>query len=219
MLVTPSGLEIRIDLRRAFTLIARLWEKDADTDALRVLKTVQGIQCIVPFLGFVGAAVALFYGSAGWQIIAGHCLGRLVGKMITNTGFFVPGLVWVAMGWDRITGYGLLTLLPITTAWLLKGWGYAAAWLGGLFLGNLIVEGGSALARIFFHRNNIEALKGQSEIDFYSAYCLHAERLGIRRPFLVAAPEMRTGKWKKCLSDYLEKHPEALEMFMDSDYG
>ncbi len=218
MIVTPSGLKIRIDIQKAFTLMARLWEKDAHTDAFRVLKTMEGIQHISSLLGFIGGMGALFYGLVWWQIIAGHCLGRLVGKLVTHYGFFVPGLVRAAMGWERLVGYGLITLLAMTTAWLLKGWGYAAAWLLGLLLGYLIAEWGGEFVRILRYSDHLYSLMGQAEINFYIAYCLHAERLGIRRPFLVAAQEIQTEKWKKCLTDYVEKHPEVFKLFMYSDY-
>ncbi len=54
----------------------------------------------------------------------------------------------------------------------------------------------------------------ESEVNFFNAFRLNADRLGLPRSLEVTENEIATGGWEKCLEDYAAKHPEAVTSFL-----
>jgi hypothetical protein len=214
MFMTPRGLKIRIDIPSGFTLLSRLWENDPKTDAFRVLKTSEGLESIPAFAGFIGAFIGVFYGSASWHVAAGLVTGNVLGTLLTMFGAFViPGLPTIVTWWSWISGYGLLTGVGLASAWVLKGWGFAAAWIAGLFIAFVISNVFIQWPRMMYYKKKVGVPFTQSEINFFNAYRLHADRLGISHSIEVSEDEIQSGGWQRCLEDFASKYPEAVAKF------
>jgi len=215
MFKTPRGLEINIDVPTGFALLARLWVRDPKTDAFRVLKTVEGLEHIPSVAGFIGAFIGLWAGSAPWHVAGGLVLGNIFGKLVTMFGaFIVPGLPTLATWWSWVSGYGLLIGLGAAFAWFLKGWEYATAWIVGSMLAFVISMLFIEPSRMKYYKAKIGVPLGQSEVNFFNAYRLHADRLGLSHSIEIAPDEIQSGKWQDCLEDFAGKYPEAVSRFI-----
>ena len=119
MFMTPRGLKIRIDVQTGFALMARLWQKDNETDAFRVLKTCEGLEHIPSIFAFVAGLAGLFLGSEWWHVAAGIVGGSILGKLLTMFGAFVlPGLPTFATLWSWASGYGVFLLASVICSFL-----------------------------------------------------------------------------------------------------
>lgn len=215
MFKTPRGLEICIEVRYGFALLARLWKHDPATDAFRVLKTAEGLEIIPSIFGVVGAFVGLFMGSLSWAVVAGLVMGNILGKLLTMFGaFIIPGLTTFATLWSWIHGYGLLSIIGISLAWVLRGWEWAAAWIlgsiGAFVISKLFIEP----MRMKWYMHRIGFPFSESEVNFINAYRLHADRLGLPRSLDVSQDEITSGEWERCLEDYSAKYPQAVARFL-----
>lgn len=215
MFKTPRGLKIRIDVRNGFALLARLWKYDSATDAFRVLKTVEGLEIIPSIFGFVGAFVGLLMGSTWWVVPVGLVMGNILGKLLTMFGLFIiPGLPTLASLLSWIHGYGLLFMIGIFSALVLRGWEWAVAWIGGYLVAFVIAMMFIEPARMKYYMNRAGFPFSQSEVNFFNAYRLHADRLGLPRSIDVTEDEIASGDWERCLGDYAEKYPKAVARFL-----
>jgi len=215
--MTPRGLKIRLGLDWAFTLIARLWQKDPRTDAFRVLKTVEAIEYVPTVLAFAGSITAALVPSWPiWSVTIGAIAGTLLGVMLTRSGMFIIlrplGIMMLARAWSYFPGFGELHIVALVVRCLVRGWWLIPAWLVGHAAGAILQMGLEFLFVKLYHK-----LTGQpftpSEINFFYAYMLHADRLGITRDIDVSDSEIEQGKWYACLADYAEKWPEAVARF------
>lgn len=222
-LMTPRGLKIRLELPWAFGLMGRLWRKDPNTDAFTVLKTVEAIEHIPTLLTvIVGLIVALppNSGSLFW-IVLSMLSARIVGSLLTIFGVFIVlrplGLLWLATvkSWmPRVVEYGLVLVAGYSLI-RFRGWSIIPVWLGAYFMASvidLLIIGIWSARR--WHRLTGFAFS-PSELFFFHAYRLHADRLGLTRDLHVAATEAEANTWRDCLADYAEKWPEAVERFPD----
>ena len=215
MFMTPRGLKIRLEIPHGFALLARLWERDRDVDAFKVLKTCEGLENIPSIFAFVGGLVAIGVGFAPWHVLLGIVLGALLGKVLTMFGaFIIPGLPTLATLWSWAAGFGVFLGLGVATAWIVRGWRFAVFWMVGsvvAFIASmLIVEP----MRMKYYKERVGYPLSQSEINFFNAYRLHADRLGLTRDIEVSDAEIASGRWKACLEDYAQKYPEAVARFV-----
>ncbi len=181
---TPRGLKIRIPARWAFGLIGRLWERDRQTDAFRVLKTCEAIESVPATLAYsAGIVAACLYPLSPWAIAPARVSGALLGLCLTQMGLFIilrpTGALGLAYVWSWVNGYGILLVVGIGIAFAQAGWQGAAFWvLGGIvaFLANEAV--GFWLTAWNFNRLG-EAFT-ESEVNFFNACRLHADDLDCR---------------------------------------
>lgn len=212
--MTPRGLKIRIDIPTGFTLLARLWKSDPQTDAFRVLKTVEGLESIPSVIGFIGAFIGLLGGSTSWHVAYGLVIGNILGTLSTMFGvFIIPGLPAIATWWSRISGYGLFIGIGVASAWFLKGWEYAAAWIIGAVFAFIVSMLFIEPLRMKHYKAKIGTPLGQSEVNFFNAYRLHADRLGLPKSLEVTQDEIQSEEWQRCLEDFASKYPEAVSRF------
>jgi hypothetical protein len=214
MFMTPRGLKIRIDVPTGFALLARLWRNDPKTDAFHVLKTVEGLESIPSVAGFVGAFIGLLEGSASWHVAGGLIVGNILGTLLTIGAFIVPGLPTIATWWSWISGYGLLVGIGVATAWFMKGWEYAAAWIIGSVLAYAVSILFIEPARMKYYKAKIGVPLSQSEVNFFNAYRLHADHLGLSNSVEVSEDEIQSGEWQRCLEDFAGKYPNAVARFV-----
>ncbi|MDP6438580.1 MAG: hypothetical protein QGH74_03000 [Candidatus Brocadiia bacterium] len=215
MFMTPRGLKIRLDIPRGFTLLARLWQKDNHTDAFRVLKTCEGLEYIPSILGFVAGLIGLVVGSSPWHVLLAIVLGTVLGKVLTMFGMFrIPRLPPLATLWSWAAGYGIFTLVGVAASWLSRGWEFAAFWVAGhvaAFIASTFVL---EPMRTRHYKERMGYPLTQSEINFFNAYRLRADRLGVTRDTEVSDSEVASGGWQACLEDYETKYPEAVARFL-----
>ena len=215
MFMTPRGLKIRIDIPTGFALLARLWKGDPKTDAFCVLKTVEGLESIPSVAGFIGAFIGLLEGSASWHVAVGLIVGKILGALLTMFGvFIIPGLTTIATWWSWVSGYGLFLAIGVAYAWFLKGWEYAAAWVIGFVFAYVISMLFIELPRMKFYKTKIGVPLGQSEVNFFNAYRLHAGRLGLSNSVEISEGEIQSEEWQRCLEDFAEKYPNAVARFV-----
>jgi hypothetical protein len=106
-----------------------------------------------------------------------------------------------------------LTGIGVALAWFLKGWQYAAAWIGGSALAFVISMLAIEPLRMKYYKDKVGFPLSQAEVNFLNAYRLHADRLGLSRSIEVGEDEIRSGGWQQCLEDYATKYPEAVARF------
>ncbi|MFQ5464216.1 MAG: hypothetical protein ACE5E5_16510 [Phycisphaerae bacterium] len=216
-LMTPRGLKIRLELPWAFTLLGRLWKVDCRTDAFRVLKTCEGIESMPSFLSWLlGLAVAFYPGRPEWAIIVAIAGARIAGQLLMDLGRFDVlrplGLLWLGTVWSYIAGWGLIHIPAIITLLLVFGWKDAGCWIAGHVAAVVLAAAiGFYFTKRYFRSTGFPFTS--SETNFFSAYRLHADRLGLTRDIEVNDDEMETGLWEECLEDYARKYPEAVARF------
>lgn len=217
-IMTPTGLKIRLGIEWSFALLARLWMKDPATDAFRVLKTCEAIE-YVPTVAtlLAGLAATLLSRDLLWTIPASIVAGRLAGFILTQAGMFAIirplgllalGRIWCHIPYTSIIFYVLL----LGTLFATLGWIIPALWVvGGIAAWIMTVVAEFACMRRNFRLTG-EPLS-PSEVNFFNAYRLHADRLGLTRDLTVPDEEIASENWKSCLMDYAAKYPEAVARF------
>lgn len=216
--MTPRGLKIRLDLEWGFSLLNRLWEKDRRTDAFRVLKTCEAIEHIPMLFSVLAGLVALVQPKAlpGIAVAMALVVGRVGGILLTSFGRFdvlrPVGLVVLGTIWAQVPfGGSILLGIPLVTG-MLASWNRAAYWVAG-YVAAVIAQ---SIADAMLPARQ-QRLTGQpfttSEVDFFNAFRLHADRVGVSRDIDVGDEEASSGGWRKCLEDYATKWPEAVARF------
>jgi hypothetical protein len=159
--------------------------------------------------------VGLISGPNIWYVPLGIVVGSILGKVLTAFGLFIiPGLPSVGVIFSWAIGYGVFTLIGIAIAWILRGWIFSVAWLGGFIAEYIIVCFMLEGMIMYYYSKRIGYPVTTQEINFFNAYRLHADRLGMSRNLYVPDEEIATGHWEGCLQDYGAKYPEAVARFM-----
>jgi len=218
-IMTPTGLKIRLGVEWAFALLARLWKKDPATDAFRVLKTCEAIEYVPTVASLLaGLAVTLLCRDSLWTIPLAVVAGRLAGFILTQAGMFLIirpfGLLVLARIWCHLPNTSIILYVILLAAlYATLGWVIPALWVAGGLAARivLLVAEHAWIARNF--RQTGEPFT-PAEVNFFNAYRLHADRLGLTRNISVPDEEIGLGDWQKCLMDYAVKYPEAVARFL-----
>ncbi len=215
--MTPRGLKIRIELPWAFGLIGRLWSRDSQIDAFRVLKTCEAIEFVPDTISWtIGVVVVVNSAMPNWSIAVAIVFGRALGVLLTQLGLFVilrpSGILHSARIWSYVSGYGIFLIGALALILIFRSWDASVWWITGLLIGGLVRHG---IEFLFVWRNKkwIGTPFTSSEINFFNAFRLHADSLGIPNTLEVSDSEIERGEWKKCLIDYAGKYPEAVRRF------
>ena len=217
--MTPRGLRIRLQVEWAFALLARLWEKDSKTDAFRVLKTCEAIEDIPTVAAIAAGAIVTFWpGRPLWAIPLATITARLIGLVLTQEGVFIvldllrlrfAGLIfsYIPLAPSLVVHVPLIALI-----WWRLGWATVVVWVGG-FVGAFVLYW-----ILDFQLVNWRSRQGgvpitSSEVNFFNAYRLHADRLGVTRDVSVSEVELASRAWQDCLMDYAAKYPESVARF------
>lgn len=219
-LMTPRGLKIRLGLDGGFSLLARLWRRDPRTDAFRVLKTCEAITHIPVVLSVLAGAVLAIWPAAASPLWLGAALvlGRVAGTLLTAMGRFDVvrpfGLLWLGLIWSwlpSVVRAPLIVGIPAALGFLM-GWWWAIAWIVGS-VSAVVFSSGLEFLIVVINKQRVGQGFTAAEIDFFNAYRLHADRLGVTRDIDVTEEEAASGDWRECLNDYAEKWPEAVARF------
>lgn len=210
---TPRGLKIRIPVEHAFSLMERLRRADPATDAFRVLKTAEAIELVPMVLGLVAGTVSvLAFKVPLAYLVAVIPVARLVGLALTQCGLFTIirplGLLWLSRIASYISGFGLLELAVCVALAVRLGWIAAVYWIGAHLLAWILEQAIEWRMSSRLHRRT-GLLLFPSEVNFFNAYRLHADRLGQTRDVDVAESEAQSGAWMACFADLAHKWPQV----------
>lgn len=195
-IATPTGLKIRVEASWAFALLLRLKNKDPRTDAYRVLKTTEAIEYIPSLLATM-VALGFIYGYSPWAIPVGMVMGRILGLGLTLTGSFdtIRPLGLLALGevWCRIPWifHPAVHLLIAGVLFASHGWLATGIWIGSLALAWIAAHITEFVFLFFLRSKSGQPFPGtSSEVNFFNAYRLHADRLGLTRDITVSETEV-----------------------------
>ena len=144
--------------------------------------------------------------------------GRLAGFVLTQTGMFVIirplGLLALARVWCHFCYTSIIfyvVLLAVLYATL--GWAIPAVWVAGGVAARMV--GSVAEFAWTLRKSRLAGVPlTSSEVNFFNAYRLHADRLGLTRKVSVSDEEIALGDWQACLTDYAAKYPESVARFL-----
>lgn len=220
--MTPRGLKIRLATPLAFSLVARLRDAAPKRDPFEVFRTCEAIERIPSVLAVIFGLAAVVLGYRAllerrmlWIIPAAIIVGRLIGLLLTHYGVFIVlkplGLLRLALKWSRIPILPVLVVhLPLVVIfYVLFDWPVPAIWV----LGSACAFFACSLVTLFLSMRISKAtrmLLTSSEISFFHAYRLHAERLEITRDITLSKQEIKAESWKDVFREYSSRYPEAV---------
>jgi len=203
---TPRGLKIRISVEEAFSLMARLFP---ETDAQKMLKTVEGLDDFPNFLAFVTGLICYVFTVNPVSIAVSTGLMYIVGVLITFYGFFIiPCLPILAMHYSIHSRVFLLALTFL--GFIFVGWtGVLAFFIGKViaYLAGMLIE----LFKMKKMKKDLGIGFSLSEINFFNSYKFYANQQGISNDITVTDDEVKEGKWIEAFEDFAKKHPEAVQ--------
>lgn len=208
----------------AFSLLARLWTKDQKTDAFRVLKTCEAIEYVPSVTALIAGLVAVFCpGRPLWSIPVAIVTGKVLGLLLINWGFFIvlnpSGIMLGALVWSYIPLHPSAVIhVPLLVFFFIRfGWFVSAIWVAGNIAAFMIywtIEFRISKWRCW----RVGVPFTLSEISFFNAYRLHADRLGVPHNVDVTEEEVSSGHWKACFADYALNYPAAVQRFAGSNW-
>ena len=124
-------------------------------------------------------------------------------------GLLLLARIWSHFSYTSIIFYVVLLAVLFVTL----GWPIPALWVvGGLAARIVTMVAEFAWARRFFRLAGAPVTS--SEVNFFNAYRLHADQLGLTRNITVPDEEIALGDWQACLADYAAKYPESVARFV-----
>lgn len=172
---TPRGLKVRIDPLHAFALMARL---EPDVKPIQVLRTTEALEHLSTVCSILAALAALWIAPTLATVTLATLAGGIVGGAVSRYGLFmVPGLVSLGRLYSFVSGFGIVLVLVIGTAWLRASWAGVSGYLVGR-VGAGLTNGALNLQRSRVHMRVLGHPLTASEINFFNAYRLHASATG-----------------------------------------
>lgn len=210
---TPRGLKIRLDPVHAFTLLARL---EPTVPPIDVLRTTEAVENATSLAGVLAAAIAITVGGSIQSIFWSTFLAvTAVGGMNRYGIFLVPGLIWLSRLFSHVSGWGIFFVVLVVYAWVTVGWLGAAAYVGGRLAAgsvNWILE----LQRGRYYMRVVGHPLTASEINFFSAYRLHAKAIGASIDIDVT-DEDETEYGTACLNRFADEHPDIAANYVGGE--
>jgi len=211
-LFTPRGLKLRLPIRYAFTLMARVYPQ---RDPFRILQLTEEIDNLASLAGFT-AAFAAFYlrlepisiGLFVFAFVSVFRLVHLLGLFIPPFTFFLP----VSRVYSFVSGYGILLVGLMVFGFVRSGWKGVLAFAVGRTASTLVfglIE--LAYGRYLFQKIGLAVTS--SERSFFHAYRLEANRFGASTDLNVSEAELASDKWELVLRDLSVKWPVVVSRF------
>jgi len=207
---TPRGLKVRLSVDYAFALMARLYPR---VDAFRVLKTVEGIESLPQSFAFLAGLVCFFLNLLPSQIGITVFVVTVLFSLMTRYGLYVtPGIVRVGTIYSYLAGFGILLVLLAVFGFYRVGWrGVLAYFIARLAAG--IVNWLLAMQETRMYFRKVGEAFTVSERNFFNAYRLHANALGITTDIDVDDQERERDNWEPAFLDLATKYPEVVAKF------
>ena len=207
---TPRGLKIRVAPAHAFALMARRYPK---IDAFSVLKTTEGIEQSPASVALIVGLACFALGVDPWQVGLFVFLASItVSTMMLKGLFIVPSIVSLGVGYSYVSGFGLLLILVVIAGYFLSGWETVFAFFVGKFAAS-----GLACLLEFQEAKRYQKELGHpltgSEVSFFNAYRLHADKLGVSSDLAITDEEEKEEFWGAVFADLATKYPEVVARF------
>ncbi|GGK36160.1 hypothetical protein GCM10010965_31410 [Caldalkalibacillus thermarum] len=202
---SPRGVKIRIPVREAFTIMARLYPKRKPED---IMRTVEGIESLPSLFSTVSILMGLFMGLSWWAIIILSGFATLLAMIMINVGALISHKMTIAYYYSFIPFYIRYLLLFVLGYFAFSSW-----------YGILIVIGAklcSTIAQYFYEYQLIKKFKDHkvtfAEVIFIQAFRLNAVSIGVewREEAYDEEEEKNSDKWKKPFEEYINKYPHTL---------
>ncbi len=203
--VTPCGMQIRIDPREVFAMISILRRGSTRRrSVLGLLWCCDGIENIPNAIAYLAGLVAICLASSiPWAIPCAVIGGQLLGQLLRRDLAAFSSVVLVVRGWLTATMY-VRQSVAIVLAAMLGGWIAVVLWIGSSLAS-------PALDLLF-------AAKTSSVMQSYLlAWRLLLKGTGIQltREMLLAAVE--DGSWEKSWEEYAEAMPISAVRLVAAD--
>lgn len=206
---TPRGLKIRLDPVYAFTLLARL---EPRVHPIEVLKTTEAVENAPALAGIVAAVIAIGLQASEPTIFWATLITSAIIGASTRYGIFiVPGLIPASKVFSRFSGWGVFLVGVVILAWMSLGWTAAVAYVAGRVAATTVNWFFEVQRGRYYFRVVGEPLTG-SEINFFSAYRLHAQAIGESLD-VGLEDEAEREKGKAALLRFAEEYPGIAVMF------
>src|SRR5260221_13982219 len=189
---TPRGLKIRLSVDQTFALMSRLYP---EVDAFHILKLTEGLEAVPTMLGLIAGLICFYFKVSAFQIGILVFVAGLAGELITTFGlFFIPGLPKLGELYSYLSGYGIWLLITIVFGFISVGWLGVAAF----FIGKFLALGIGARLDMW-NMKRIHSKTGlaptKSEVNFFNAYRLYANKLGKSTNIDVSQDELKEENW------------------------
>lgn len=205
---TPRGLKIRLGPIAAFALLARL---EPTVRPIEVLRTTEAIENAPLLVGLI-ACVATVVWKAPVLVIFGTTFGAIavVGALLRYGVFIIPGLLPLSRLYSRFFGWGLFSLAAIILAWTTLGWLAAVASAAGRVAAG-VLNSYLEYRRSRFYMTEVGSPLTGAEVNFFSAFRLHAQSLGISTD--ITTFEHETAAAEASFDRFAEAHPQLAAMY------
>ena len=205
---TPRGLKVRFDPLFAFTLLARL---DPAVPPLEVLRTTEAVENAPSLAGVVGAVLAIASDASPSTVFwATFGSVAIIGALIRNGVFVIPGLIPLSRVFSYLSGWGLFFVAVIAYAWATLGWRAALAYVAGRLAAG-VVNGFLEMRHGRHFLKRVGYSFTGAEINFFAAYRLHAQASGKTTSLEVDPEEEEAGR--ACLLRFAVEHPDLAARF------
>lgn len=205
---TPSGLKIRLDPVFAFTLLSRL---EPAVAPIEVLRTTEAVEMAPSLAGQIAVVIAIslrmppltvFWVSLGARVF--------VGTLTLYGAFVVPGLIPLSRGFSRLSGWGVFLVAVVIYSWITLGWPAAVAYVSGVVVAGL-VNMAVEWHRSRYYMKRIGVWLTGAEVNFISAYRLHAQAIG-KTTDVDTKDDERVAGWAALLR-FANEYPEIAARF------
>jgi hypothetical protein len=207
---TPRGLKVRVSVPYAFGLLARLHPR---VSAFRVLKTTEGLELLPGLLAFLAGVILFLQRQNPTLVATAVFVAYLVGLIINSVHLHsIPGLVPLSTAWSHIAGFGLPYVVAVIIGYVCVGWRGSVAFLLGSLLGWIAMHILDFLSAKKSYRELGQALT-MSERNFFSAYQIHASRIGVSTDLDLAEAELSEENWAPAFQRLAEERPALVAMY------
>lgn len=200
---TPRGIKIRIAVSYAFGLMTRLYP---EVSPFRILKTTEGIESLPAMFAIISGIIGFLMQLPPLQIGLVAGIAQLLGVLINIYGFYyVPGLVALGTFFSYVSGYGIFLIPTTVVGFVFVGWQGVLAFFIGKFSASMISH-----ALQFRQTSRYHKLIGRpitaSEVHFFSAYRLHASRMGVTTDITLRDEEIEEDNWKPAFEAFVSNN-------------
>ncbi len=205
---TPRGLKIRLGPISAFALLARL---EPTVRPIEVLRTTEAIENVPSLVGVLACVAAVVVSAPSWTLFTTTFVAIVgFGALMRHGIFVIPGLISLSRLYSRFSGWGLFSIAAMLLAWSTLGWraalGYVAGRVGAGALNSYL-----ELRRSRFYMTEIGSPLTSAEINFFSAYRLHALSVGMTTDITTFDHENETGEVS--FMRFALEHPQLAARF------
>lgn len=213
---TPRGLKVRLPVRYAFALIARLYPH---ADAFRVLQLTEAVENLGRLATLISGIIVFSIRLEPIHIALAAFVAVSLMRIVHLLGLFVLPftlLIPISRIYGLLCGYGVLFVGLVVFGVITVGW----RGVGGFFVGRVAAGILCGLAELIYQKHLYRKTGiaiTSSERSFFHAYRLEAARLGASTDLATTESELASTNWGSVFADLAVKWPEVVSRFTDDD--